>query len=85
MLHTLDTKEPIIDRKVLKLLQMPAPAKRSLDPLLNHYAQYRKVIRQLLREHSVKKLLGEFEKALPQLKAISRVKKLDFILWQFKP
>lgn len=84
MLHALNTSQPIVDSKVLDLLSMPKPTTKELQPLLDHYANLCKVMKALIAEPAVKRLLKEFDKELPRLKKISRMKKLDFILWQFK-
>jgi len=82
LLHTLDPSKPIVDSKVLKLLEMPLPLRKDMKLLLDHYAKLETAINALLETSDITQLLREFDKELPELANISNVKKLDFILWQ---
>src|SRR3989344_6266345 len=82
ILHTLDDTKPIYDSRIGKLFDMTAPIVRNCYILEEHYGTYIQVIKKLLKENDVNKILAKLGGELADFKKISSVKKLDFVLWR---
>ena len=84
MLHTLDATKPIIDSKVMALLGISFHGQREISNFVPHYSQYEAIANTLLSTKTVQEKLAEFDRKLPRLKNIPKLKKLDFIMWKFE-
>ena len=84
MLAVFDTDMPILDSHVLKVLNLKLTGKTPELKLSNAVVLYDRICRwykAFLKTENAKDMIGQFDIEFPELQNMSRVKKIDFILW----
>ena len=85
MLATLDPSKPIWDANVLKMLRLKAPISGTPEKRMSLAVLiYDKICRWyegFMKTGIAAEMITRFDRELPEMKEISAVKKIDFILW----
>lgn len=87
MLASIFPDKPIWDRYVVHNLKMKLDGKTKQDKLknaINLYSEMEKWYEDFLQSDRGKECIESFDKALPDYKKISNVKKIDSILWSIR-
>jgi len=85
MLATLDPCKPIWDANVLKMLGLKAPVRGTPEVRMSlAVVIYNKICRwyeEFMKTEMAAEMITRFDQELPEMRGISAVKKIDFILW----
>ena len=87
MLATIIPEKPIWDRYVVQNLNMQLTGTTKEEKLKNAimlYADIEKWYADFLETEKGKECIGEFDQVLPDYKGISKIKKIDSILWSIR-
>ena len=87
MLATIIPEKPIWDRYVVQNLNMQLTGTAKEEKLKNAimlYADIEKWYADLLETEKGKECISEFDQVLPDYKGISKIKKIDSILWSIR-
>ncbi len=87
MLATIIPEKPIWDRYVVQNLNMQLTGTAKEEKLKNAimlYADIEKWYADFLETEKGKECISEFDQVLPDYKGISKIKKIDSILWSIR-
>lgn len=87
MLATIIPEKPIWDRYVVQNLNMQLTGTAKEEKLKNAimlYADIEKRYADFLETEKGKECISEFDQVLPDYKGISKIKKIDSILWSIR-
>lgn len=87
MLATIIPEKPIWDRYVVQNLNMQLTGTTKEEKLKNaimFYADIEKWYADFLETEKGKECISEFDQVLPDYKGISKIKKIDSILWSIR-
>jgi len=87
MLATIIPEKPIWDRYVVQNLNMQLTRTMKEEKLKNAimlYADIEKWYADFLETEKGKECISEFDQVLPDYKGISKIKKIDSILWSIR-
>lgn len=87
MLATIIPEKPIWDRYVVQNLNMQLTGTTKEEKLKNAimlYADIEKRYADFLETEKGKECISEFDQVLPDYKGISKIKKIDSILWSIR-
>lgn len=87
MLATIIPEKPIRDRYIVQNLNMQLTGTTKEEKLKNAimlYADIEKWYADFLETEKGKECISEFDQVLPDYKGISKIKKIDGILWSIR-
>lgn len=85
MLHLINPEKPIWDKYVLNYYGLKSPHGKDnerIEKITKVYQQLEKKTQKELNKDLIQKQIDVFDQWLPEFKHISRVKKLDTLIWK---